>query len=172
MSIEGARASSSRPTTSAASAWLIVAFSVLGVGISTYLTIQHYAKLAVLCPTSTSAINCAAVLKSAYSTIGSTGIPITVPGMAWFIVSGFLAGFWLLGTSGRRPVPAWIVPAHLIWACIGLASVLYLVYVEAVRLHEFCEWCSGVHALILLTFLTTFVRWQRHMSARYAAQET
>jgi len=32
-------------------------------------------------------------------------------------------------------------------------TILYLVFVEIVKVHRLCAWCTGVHALVLATFL-------------------
>lgn len=149
------------------SAWLVIAYSVIGIGIAGYLTAVHYAKLQLAC-SNTGIINCTQVTQSPYSVIGNTNIPITVPGMAWFIVSASLAGIAIVNWLRRSPTPDWVAPAHMLWALAGLAFVLYLVYAEAVLIKAFCEWCSGVHVLVILTFLTVLFRWQRMMSARYA----
>ncbi len=145
------------------SALLCLTYAVIGIGISAYLTVVHYAKVPLACPRN-GVINCQAVTTSPYSVIGHTSIPITLPGMGWFIVSGLFAAVaviaWLRGSSP----PSWLTPGHLVWATAGVIFVLYLVYVEAVRLHEFCEWCSGVHVLVILTFLTVLARWQRTMA--------
>ena len=68
----------------------MVVLAVLGFGISVYLTTIHYAHVAPVC-TVTGIINCANVLKSRFSTVPGTSIPITVPGMLWFLVSGAMA---------------------------------------------------------------------------------
>lgn len=146
--------------------WLMIAYAVIGIGISIYLTSVHYAKVPLACP-ATAVFNCAPVLKSAYSVVGSTGVPITIPGMAWFVVSAGLAGLALWARHRSHPAPEWLPAAHLIWGVAGLAFILYLVYCEAVKLHVFCEWCTGVHFLVVLTFLTALFRWQRIMAVRY-----
>ena len=48
----------------------------------------------------------------------------------------------------------------LIWCLLGLVSVLYFVFAELVKLHELCEWCTGVHILVFLSLLVTIARVQ------------
>lgn len=74
----------------------------------------------------------------------------------------------ILAYYQRRSLPEWLPAAHLGWGAVGLVTVLYLFYVESNRLHEFCEWCTGVHLLVVLTFVTAFIRWQRITAARYS----
>ncbi len=138
----------------------LVAMALAGIGVSAYLTTVHYARLPLLC-TSGGFVNCAQVTTSAYSVVPGTQIPITVPGLLWFVVSGILA--LVAWRSARRhgSAPAGVTLAHAIWGAAGLVAVLYLVYVEIVRLHALCEWCTSVHLLILCTFLITVYRAQQ-----------
>ena len=147
-------------------AWAILGFALVGIGIAIYLTFVHYANTPLVC-SSGGVVDCNAVTKSVYSLVGNTGIPITVPGMAWFIVSGALAGVSILSATGRIRAPGRLLTAQLLWGVFGLAFVLYLIYVEAVLLHKICEWCTGIHILVILTFLLTLAAWQRVMAARY-----
>ena len=142
-----------------AGAWFLLGAAVVGLGISTYLTTLHYAGVAPICTTN-GFINCGSVLKSSYSVVPGTSIPVTVPGMIWFIVSGALALVAVL--SARRGVeePEWLRPTHLIWCVLGLVSVLYFVFAELVKLHELCEWCTGVHILVFLCLLVAIARVQ------------
>jgi uncharacterized membrane protein len=74
------------------------------------------------------------------------------------VVSAALAIVGLFEATGlwqRR-----IRVAQFAWALAGLLAVLYLVYVEIVRLHTICAWCTALHVLILLMFLITLVQLQ------------
>jgi len=136
---------------------LLLALSLLGVAITIYLTSVHYENVPLVCSEG-GLINCARVLSSSYSVIPGTALPITIPGFGWCVVSASLAIAGLLATTGlwqRR-----IRIAQFAWALSGLLVVLYLVYVEIVRLHTICAWCSALHVLILLTFLITLVQLQ------------
>ncbi|HEY3083862.1 MAG TPA: vitamin K epoxide reductase family protein, partial [Candidatus Dormibacteraeota bacterium] len=66
-----------------------VAASVVGVGISIYLTMLHYAGITPACPVSGS-INCEAVLSSSYAVIAGTSVPTSVAGIVWFGISALL----------------------------------------------------------------------------------
>ncbi|MFI5273912.1 MAG: vitamin K epoxide reductase family protein [Ktedonobacterales bacterium] len=137
----------------------IVLMALAGTGIAIYLTVEHYARQNPFC-TTVGPINCASVLKSPYSLVPLTGVPVTVPGMLWFVVSGTLAAvglarLWRGATELRR-----LRTLQLAWSAVGLAFVLYLVYAELVQLHAICEWCTGVHLLTLATFLVALNRWQ------------
>jgi uncharacterized membrane protein len=126
--------------------------AVLGLGVAGYLTAVHYAHTALAC-SSTGTIDCAKVLSSAYSMIPGTSIPVTLPGMGFFLVSLALALAQL-----RRPFNYGLRQAHAAWAGLGMLFVLYLVFVELVELRVICLWCTSVHVATLLTLLVTLWR--------------
>ena len=142
-----------------AGAWFLLGAAVVGLGISTYLTSLHYANVAPIC-SSGGFVNCASVLKSTYSVVPGTSVPVTVPGLIWFIVSGALAVVAVRCARGGLDEPDWLRPAHLIWCVLGMVSVLYFVFTEIVKLHELCEWCTGVHILVFLSLLVAIARAQ------------
>jgi uncharacterized membrane protein len=137
----------------------VIALALAGLGISIYLTVEHYQKVAPVC-TIGGAFDCAKVTSSAYSTLFGTAIPITIPGMVWFVVSGGFAAamLWYLARERREPprLRLWFA----LWAGAGLVFVLYLVYAEIVQLRALCAWCTGVHVLTLLIFLLALRLWQ------------
>lgn len=150
----------------------LVAMAVAGIGIAAYLTSVHYLDVPLACPANT-LINCAQVTSSAYSVVPGTQIPITIPGLLWFIVSGGLAVVALVRAADERPEPERLRLYHLVWGAAGLLFVLYLVYCEIVLLHRLCEWCTVVHVLTLATFLIALSRWQQGpapVEARQSAQ--
>ncbi|MGA8923272.1 MAG: vitamin K epoxide reductase family protein [Candidatus Dormiibacterota bacterium] len=125
---------------------------VAGVGVSIYLTIVHFAGIPLACPTN-AAINCEQVLSSSYAVVAGSPVPTSAAGILWFGVSAALAGAILLS----HPAPAWS-RLQLGWSALGLLTVLFLVYVEIVRLGVVCVWCSVAHALVLLIFLVALPR--------------
>jgi uncharacterized membrane protein len=137
----------------------LLLMAVAGLAIGVYLTLEHYAKAPLVCSTS-GLVDCAPVLSSPYSVVPGTQIPITIPGMAWFLVSGALAFVGLRAAARAVPEPPRLRTWQLAWSGAGLLFVLYLVYAEIVQLHRICAWCTGVHLLTLVTFLVALVRWQ------------
>lgn len=138
---------------------LLVA-AVVGMGVSLYLTSVHFLNTPLFCST-TGVIDCAPVLKSAFSVVPGTQLPITVPGFLWFGVSGGLAAVGLASVLRERPEPERLRLAQLAWAGLGLLFVLYLVYAELVQLHRICAWCTVVHVLTLVIFLIALRRLQQ-----------
>ena len=139
----------------------LLLMALAGLGVSIYLTVVHYqgSDLA-LCP-NTGAIDCQKVTTSGNSVLFGSSIPITIPGMLWFIGSGALALIALLAIWNNRREPSRLRLAHLLWGVAGMIFVLYLVYAEIVLLHSLCEWCTVVHVLTLATFLIALNRWQQ-----------
>lgn len=135
--------------------------ALLGLGISIYLTVIHYQGVGVAFCSTTGVVNCNLVTSSGNSVLFGSTIPITIPGMLWFIVSGGMALVALLAIWRNHREPARLRGAHLLWGIIGMAFVLYLVYVEIVVLHTLCEWCTVVHLLTFATFLLALNRWQQ-----------
>ncbi len=146
-------AGAGRPTGSPArSAWALIGLSVVGLGIAAYLTSVHFANVPLAC-SATGVVDCTRVLTSRYSVLPGTAVPITVPGMLWFLVSLGLAV-----AQVRQPARRALRRLHLAWAALGTLTVLYLVGVELLALHTICLWCSGVHLLVVATLLTTVYR--------------
>jgi uncharacterized membrane protein len=139
------------------SAWALIGTGFVGMGIAAYLTTLHYAGGVPLCA-SGGAFDCASVVSSAYSSVPGTPLPITVPGMLWFLVSGGLAA-WSLRTRRQGALePIWLRPVHALWGAAGLVFVLYLVYTELVLLHRICEWCTAVHVAVFVSLLLALGR--------------
>lgn len=112
---------------------------VAGAAVSIYLTVLHYVGVVPGCPV-TGPINCDAVLTSPYAVIAGTSIPTSAAGIAWFLIS---AALW------TRPVGS----VQLAWAGLGLLTVVYLVFLEIVRIGAICLWCTGAHVLVVVIFL-------------------
>lgn len=125
--------------------------SVAGIGVAIYLTMLHYAGVVPACPAS-GPINCEAVLSSRYAVIAGTSIPTSAAGIVWFAVS---AALWT-----RRP--SWI---QVTWSLIGLAAVVYLLFVEIVLIGAVCLWCTIVHALVVLLVLIALIARSRTLDA-------
>jgi uncharacterized membrane protein len=118
---------------------------VAGLLVSIYLTVLHYAGVVPGCPV-TGPINCDAVLSSSFAVIAGTSIPTSAAGIAWFAVS---VAIWL------RPFGR----AHLAWSAVGLLTVIYLVFIEIVRIGAICLWCTAAHLLVVAIFLVALTMW-------------
>lgn len=129
--------------------------ALVGLGDSVYLTIHHFTAVPVPCSIIS---GCETVLTSPYAEIA--GIPLAAFGAAAYFIAFSLA---LLTAFGNRPM----------WKLFGLQVVLmaiftaWLVYVQAVILGAFCQFCllSALTTLLLLTiFLFSLYRSRKAIS--------
>jgi uncharacterized membrane protein len=120
-----------------------LAISLIGLGVSIYLTIEHYTGNTTLACSAGGTIDCAKVTTSPESKI--IGIPVAVLGLPFFVamVAANLPAAW------RSPLP-WVRYGRLLSLGVGTIFVLYLVYVELFRVDAICLWCTSVHVLTFL----------------------
>jgi uncharacterized membrane protein len=117
-----------------------VAIALLGLGVSIYLTVQHYAASTVLACPENSVINCTKVTTSSYAKIGP--IPVALLGALYFaaLTSLCVPNAW----RTRR-----LDTVRIAGAALGVLSALYFVWVELYRLDAICLWCTVVHVSTL-----------------------
>jgi uncharacterized membrane protein len=141
--------------------WLAgTALSILGLGVSGYLTYEHYTGSTTLsCPAGsargysvlglfTIPVNCFKVTTSIYSNLA--GVPVAVLGLAFFVVMLILQSPWLWRS------PKVVVRAvRLTWCLVGLATAFKLIYDEIYRLDAVCLWCTSVHLITFVLLATT-----------------
>src|SRR5579863_2931966 len=98
----------------------IVAFalSIVGFGISMYLTIDHFQGIAPIC-SSKGFVNCELVTTSKYSYI--LGIPVSLLGLLFF--TAMVGINWPPLWRARSP---WVARGRLALAVSGVGFVLYL----------------------------------------------
>ncbi len=132
------------------------ALVVAGLGLlaSAYLTVEHYAGGTTLACPESATINCAKVTTSQWSHIA--GIPVALLGLAYYV-----AVFALLLPR------AWAEPrldrVRVVAVGLGVAMVLYLIWIELFRVNAICLWCTAVHicTVVLLAAVlwhTSFLR--------------
>jgi uncharacterized membrane protein len=114
---------------------------LIGIGVATYLTYTHYAKIKVICGSNG---GCETVQSSVYSKLD--GIPVAVLGLAGYI--GILFSLAIRNELGRV--------AGFGIALVGFLFSMYLTYREAFTIHAYCYWClSSATLMTLLVILTT-----------------
>ena len=114
--------------------------ALVALAVSIYLTVEHYAAPNSLACPDTGAINCTKVTTSTWSEVGS--VPLALLGALYFAVMSALC------------VPAaWRVTAldrvRVVGAAGGVATALYLVWVELFQVEAICLWCTVVHGASL-----------------------
>jgi uncharacterized membrane protein len=123
--------------------------SLIGLGISIYLTYIHYngSRALLGCPES-SHVNCLKVTTSSQSEIFGH-VPVALTGLIYYVAMVLLCSPW-----AWRAANPWIGRLRLAGAIAGMGMVCYLVFVEAVQLKAICLYCTGVHIVTFLLFLT------------------
>ena len=121
--------------------------TIAGLGVSTYLTYVHYTEPAALSCPDTGVINCTKVTTSPESMLFGH-IPVALAGAVFFLGMAGLC----LPAMWRRPerVISW---ARLAGAVAGVVMVIWLVYVELVRVDAICLWCTVVHVIAFALFV-------------------
>lgn len=118
---------------------LIIALA--GLGVSSYLTVEHFSSSpSFACPES-STINCLKVTTSHWSHLGP--IPVAVLGLAFF-----------LAMTALCVPPAWrwrrLDPLRVAGAALGVVVALVLVWIELFKVDAICLYCTAVHVCSLL----------------------
>jgi uncharacterized membrane protein len=120
--------------------------SLIGFGLSLYLTIEHFRGGSPPCP-ATSTFNCEAVTQSSYSKLFGV-LPVALLGLIFY--TGLLVINWPALWRTRVREVAW---ARLGMAVGGIAFVLYLLARELFSIKAICLWCTGVHATTFVLFV-------------------
>lgn len=115
-----------------------LALSLAAVGIASYLTFTHYADPAALACPDSGVVNCTLVTTSSWSVV--LGVPVAVLGLAWALAMAALTTPWAWRAEAR-----WVDQARVAVSVVGVATVLYLVYVELFRIGAICLWCTAIH---------------------------
>jgi uncharacterized membrane protein len=154
-----ATAAPPRPATRIAPLWLQLStwiLSLLGLGVSTYLTITHYDTGVPLACSDNGVINCALVTSSPESMVtvwpGKLAVPVAVLGLAFFVFMVVANSPW--AWRSRYPQVAMVRLASVV---VGIGFVLYLVYTELFTLDHICLWCTSVHVLTFLLFVLILI---------------
>jgi len=126
-----------------------LALSLVGFGISMYLTIDHFQGTLLPCPAN-SVFNCQKVTTSTYSHV--FGIPVALLGLLFYtaMVGINLPPLW----RARSP---WVARARLTLAVSGICFVLYLLAAELFSIKAICLWCTGVHVTTFVLFVVVVV---------------
>jgi uncharacterized membrane protein len=149
----GRTARSAKAQTSAAPLWAGTAsllLAVPGLMVSAYLTFEHYSSGATLACPEAGVVNCVKVTTSSYASL--VGVPVALLGLGFFAVMTVLCSPW-----GWRARSRWAGRARLTAAVAGVVMVLYLVWVELIRIDAICLWCTVVHALTFALFAVLVV---------------
>lgn len=150
--------------------WLPIAalcLSLIGVGLSSYLTAAHLAGAGILVCSAHGLVNCEAVTTSPESVVFGI-FPVSELGLAFYVFMTLLnlppawrpTWNWLprrgapAAPALRRSLPlaAWRVRLGAV--VLGMLFILYLIYTELITLRAICLWCTYVHITTFLLFAT------------------
>ena len=134
--------------------WAAFALSLIGFGISLYLTIEHFQGKLLPCPAN-GFVNCTKVTTSKYSYVFGRA-------------RGVGRAALLHGHGGHQlpaavEVPArWVARARLALAVSGICFVLYLLGAELFSIKAICLWCTGVHITTFFFFVLMVASFPAH----------
>ena len=121
--------------------------AVFGLGVSVYLTIEHFTGNTTLACSDKGLVNCAAVTTSSQSMVFGV-FPVAVLGLAFFVFMVPLLTPWAWRSQRRE-----IAVARLASTVVGVGFILYLIYVELLQVNAICLWCTSVHVITFLLFV-------------------
>ena len=140
---------SAAPTAIGPPGWLQLTtfvLSIAGLGVSVYMTIEHFTGNTTLACSSNSVINCGAVTTSPESMVFGV-FPVAVLGLAFFVFMVAVTSPW----AWRSPRQE-IALARLGSVIVGVGFILYLIYVELFQVGFICLECTSVHVITFLLF--------------------
>ena len=115
----------------------MLALSVVGVAVATYLTYVHYAGIKPAC---TAGQSCVKVQTSEWSKLD--GVPVALIGLIGYVV--ILSTLLVRDREETRL-------ATLGLTLIGFGFSAYLTYRELFSIHAVCEWCAS--SAVIMTIL-------------------
>ena len=127
---------------------VIMAFSVVGLALSTYSLLHHEAFVSGALCTFNATFNCDIVNRGPYSEIG--GVPVALLGLFGY---AFMLAAAVLRT--RRPTDASLLTFLFLASGGAVAFSLYLTGVEAFVLHAWCIVCVTSQISILTVFVSS-----------------
>jgi uncharacterized membrane protein len=122
----------------------MLALTVLGLGVASYLTYVHYSGIQPVC---TAGGSCAKVQTSTYSEL--VGVPVALIG---------LIGYVVIVASLLAPENETTRFATVAFTGVGFGFSAYLTYRELFSIHAICEWC--VSSAVIMTVLVCLAIWR------------
>jgi uncharacterized membrane protein len=133
----------------------LIVLSVIGIGISSYLTYTHFAHANIACFDGTS---CDTVNQSKYAYL--FGIPVALLGLLFYLV--LLAGLVTRAVFGNRenflPWRGRLDLGIFVAALGGLAFTAYLQAMEVFEIRAICIWCVSSAITLTTIFVLLTVR--------------
>jgi uncharacterized membrane protein len=122
----------------------MIAITLVGLGVASYLTYVHYAGIKPAC---TAGESCTKVQTSIYSELA--GVPVALIG---------LLGYVAIMASLLAPENETTRFATVAFTVVGFGFSAYLTYRELFSIHAICEWC--VSSAVIMTVLMCLSIWR------------
>jgi uncharacterized membrane protein len=123
---------------------LMIALTLVGLGVASYLTYVHYSGIKVAC---TAGESCTKVQTSQYSKLA--GVPVALIGLIGYVA--ILASLLVPEREETRLATAAMT-------VVGFGFSAYLTGRELWSIHAICEWC--VSSAIIMTILMCLSIWR------------
>jgi uncharacterized membrane protein len=123
-----------------------LSLALLGLAVSVYLTVEHYTASTTLACPGAGAIDCVKVTTSAQSRF--LGAPVALLGALFFVAMVALT----LPVTWRWRARAFS-RTRIGLTVLGVAFVIYLIYVELFVVDAICLWCTAVHIITIALFV-------------------
>ena len=132
----------------------VLVLAATGVAIASYLLYERWTGGTIVCSTG----GCETVQESKYAKIA--GVPVALLGLLAYIA--------IFATGLSRSELARVAGAAI--ALGGLVFAVYLIYVQAVVIDAFCQWCLASDVVIGLLAVVTSLRLVRAGPVEQPAQ--
>ncbi len=122
----------------------LIALTVVGLGVASYLTYIHYAGIKPVC---TAGGSCLKVQSSIYAELA--GVPVALIGLLGYIA---ILGSLLVPESETSRL------ATMAFTLVGFGFSAYLTYRELFSIHAICEWCAS--SAVIMTVMMCLSVWR------------
>jgi uncharacterized membrane protein len=120
--------------------------ALLGLGVSIYMTIEHFTGNTTLACNVNSVVNCEAVTTSPESMVFGV-FPVAVLGLAFYAFMVPATTPWAWRWQRRE-----LALLRLASVVVGVGFIIYLIYVELFQVNAICLWCTSVHVITFALF--------------------
>ena len=124
----------------------LIAISLLGAGVTGYLSYVHYSGGTPVCPIG-APTGCATAVTSSYGQFGA--IPVALAGFVLWVVLLYLS---IRAYRNAQQTHLWMM---FVLSGTGVIAAGYFNAIMFAKLGTFCIWCETAHALILSKFFLT-----------------
>jgi len=135
---------------------ILLVLSLIGVGLTVYLTYQHFKVDESAFCNFNDYLNCDIVNKSEYSEFA--GIPVSIMGMVAYVVF-FIYSIGLLKSARWAQRSTGLMT---VFGGVSLLISLVLTYIEFFVLYAVCIFCLSQQFVILFIFLLLLSLWRAH----------